>query len=63
MAIFVVLAAIYYSIFLLFRKIERKIVKHFFDYKYNFVRCLEESIQGAELINICEFKKEVMQRA
>jgi ABC-type bacteriocin/lantibiotic exporter with double-glycine peptidase domain len=62
-AIFIVLAAIYYSIFVLFRKIERKIVKHFYDYKYNFVRCLQESIDGAEMFNICEFKTEVIARA
>ena len=46
-AIFIVLAAMYYSIFILFRKVTRKILKHYYDYKYNFVRCLQESIQGS----------------
>ena len=62
-AIFIVLASIYYSIFNIFRKVERKIVKHYFDYKYNFVRTLEESIQGAELVTICGLKPDVLKRA
>jgi len=62
-AIFVVLSAIYYSIFYLFRKVERRIVKHYYEYKYNYVRSLEESIQGAELFNICGLKQQVLARA
>lgn len=62
-AIFVVLAFVYYSILYLFRKIERKIVKHYYDYKYNFVRSLEESLQGAELFKVADIKKDVMARA
>jgi hypothetical protein len=38
-------------------------VKHYFDYKYNFVRTLEESIQGAELFTICDLKPDVLKRA
>jgi hypothetical protein len=38
-------------------------VKHYYDYKYNYVRSLEESIQGAELFNICGRKTDVIERA
>lgn len=58
-----VLSAVYYSIFYLFRKVERRIVKHYYDYKYNYVRSLEESIQGAEMFNICGLKAHVLARA
>lgn len=63
LAIFILLATIYYSILRLFRKVERKIVQHYYDYKYNFVRCLEEGLQGAELVNVCGVKDEVLRRA
>lgn len=38
-------------------------MRHYYEYKYNYVRSLEESIQGAEIFNICQLKAEVIRRA
>lgn len=62
-SIFLVLTSIYYLIFVIFRKVLFKIVKHYYDCKYNYVRVFEESIEGAEVIRVWGIKKDVMLRA
>lgn len=44
---FAIIIFLYASIYLIFRKVENKIITHYYDYKYGFVKCFEESLQGA----------------
>ena len=61
--IFTLIIGIYTSIFLVFRSVERKIVKHYYDYKYGFVKCFEESIEGADYFRVFGSKKKLVKRA
>ena len=49
---FTLIAGLYFSILWLFRTVERKVVKHFYDFKYEYVKNLEESIQGSDYFHI-----------
>ena len=48
----VVVAMFYYFILSILRKANSQIVKHYYDYKYEFVKVFNESIEGAQLIKI-----------
>jgi len=48
----VIVAVIYFGIFLMLRKVHSCIVKHHSEYKYEFVKVFNESIQGASFIKI-----------
>lgn len=45
------------------RKAHSQIVKHYYDYKYEFVKVFNESIEGAQLIKIYGVGKELIQKA
>ena len=57
------LVAVYYLAFKLVRTVEKKVVKYYYDYKYSFVRLLEESVRGAGMYKIFAIKPEIMKRA
>lgn len=61
--IFSLIIAIYTSIFLVFRSVEKKIVRHYYDYKYGFVKCFEESLEGADYFRVFGSKKKIVRRA
>lgn len=52
----ILIGTIYISILLFLRSVERKVVSHYYDYKYEFVRVFEESITSAEIIKIYDVK-------
>lgn len=54
---------IYYSIMIFLRECESKVVMHYYDYKYQFVRVFEESLRGAETIKIFDVKREFTEKA
>ncbi len=62
MTIFLV-CAVYYSISVILRKVEHKVVRHYYDYKYEFVRVFEECLEGAVLFQIFGTQADVMRRA
>ena len=62
-AIFSTIFAFYTSIFWVFRSVEKKIVKHYYDYKYGFVKCFEESLEGADYFRVFGSKKKLVTRA
>jgi hypothetical protein len=41
---FAVIIFLYTTIYIIFRKVENKVVVKFYDYKYGFVKCFEESL-------------------
>ena len=57
------LIVIYYVAFKLIRTVEKKVVKFYYDYKYSYVRLLEESVRGAGMYKVFGIKPEIMQRA
>lgn len=57
------IGTIYVSILLFLRSIETKVVSHYYDYKYEFVRVFEESITASEIIKIYDVKAEFIERA
>lgn len=59
----VFIGIIYYSILVFLRKVESKIVCHYYDYKYSLVRTFEECIRGAQIIKIFSVKEEFLKRA
>lgn len=38
---FSVIISIYTAIYLIFRQVEKKIIMHYYDFKYGFVKCFE----------------------
>jgi hypothetical protein len=50
------IGTIYISILYFLRSIETKVVAHYYDYKYEFVRVFEESIAASEIIKIYDVK-------
>jgi ABC-type bacteriocin/lantibiotic exporter with double-glycine peptidase domain len=56
-------AILYFCILTLLRKAHSKIVKHFYDYKYEFVKVFNESIEGAQLIKIYGVGRELIEKA
>jgi len=61
--ILLVFTSIYYLIFVVFRNVLLKIVRHYYSCKYNYVRVFEESIDGAGIVRVWGIKKDVMARA
>jgi len=45
-------AAIYTAIWGFLRRAQVRILRHFYDYKYQFVKVFNESIEGAQLIKV-----------
>jgi hypothetical protein len=45
------------------RSIETKVVSHYYEYKYEFVRVFEESITSSEIIRIYDVKLEFLETA
>ena len=60
---FTVVTVLYTSVFLAFRMVEKKIVAHYYDYKYGFVKCFEESIEGADYFRVFGSKNNLIKRA
>lgn len=56
------LMVVYYVAFKVIRTVEKKVVKYYYDYKYSYVRLLEESVRGAGMYKIFGIKSEVMKR-
>lgn len=56
------LIVIYFTVFKIIRSVEKKVVKYYYDYKYSYVRVLEESVRGAGMYKIFGIKKEIMKR-
>lgn len=56
------IGTIYASILLFLRAIESKVVSHYYDYKYQFVRVFQESITASEIIKIYDVKAEFLER-
>jgi hypothetical protein len=50
----VIVGVIYSGIFFILRKVHSCILKHHSDYKYEFVKVFNESVQGASFIKIYE---------
>lgn len=46
------LMVVYYVVFKVIRTVEKKVVKYYYDYKYSYVRLLEESVRGAGMYKI-----------
>lgn len=60
---FTVIIFLYTAIYLVFRKVEKKIIAHYYDYKYGFVKCFEESLEGAEYFKIFDCQGYLLKRA
>lgn len=56
-------AGLYFAIWSLVRKAQVCILKRYYDYKYEFVKVFNESIEGSNLINVFGVKKEVVIKA
>jgi ABC-type bacteriocin/lantibiotic exporter with double-glycine peptidase domain len=56
-------ALLYFSILTLLRRAHSKILKHHYDYKYEFVKVFNESIEGAQLIKIYGVGRELVRKA
>lgn len=56
-------AFLYFSILTLLRRAHSKILKHYYDYKYEFVKVFNESIEGAQLIKIYGVGRELVRKA
>lgn len=61
--IFGVIALLYFTIFVLFRKVEKLVVKHYYDFKYSFVKTFEESLEGADYFHVYGSKNYIIKRA
>jgi hypothetical protein len=46
------ITATYLTVYYILRTVERKVVNYYEEYKYHYVRVLEESIGGAKLIEL-----------
>lgn len=57
------IACIYYGLYAGVRKAQSMIVSHYYDYKYEFVKVFNESIEGAGVIRIYGVGKEVLRKA
>lgn len=55
-------AGVYYCIWELCRNAEMLILKRYYDYKYEFVKVFNESLEGAQLINVCGANNEVIEK-
>lgn len=53
----VFLTVIYFSVFKIIRAVEKKVIKNYYDYKYSYVRVLEESVRGADIYRVFNIKK------
>lgn len=58
-----VVAGLYFFILTLLRRAHSKILKHYYDYKYEFVKVFNESIEGAQLIKIYGVGRELVRKA
>jgi len=58
----ILVCAVYFSIGVILRKVEHKVVKHFYDYKYEFVKIFEECIEGGITIQIFGGVDDVLRR-
>jgi exosortase/archaeosortase len=56
------LVIVYFFVFKTIRTVEKKVIKNYYDYKYSYVRLLEESVRGATIYKIFNIKEEVMKR-
>lgn len=56
-------AFLYFLILRLLRRAHSRILKHYYDYKYEFVKVFNESIEGAPLIKVYGVAHEVVQKA
>ena len=61
--IFGLIALIYFSIFTLFRKVEKLVVKHYYDFKYAFVKTFQESLEGADYFHVFGSRQYIIKRA
>jgi hypothetical protein len=61
--IITLIAIVYFSVFAFLRAVENKVVHHYYDYKYEFVRVFEESVTASEIIKIYDVKAEFLERA
>lgn len=52
------IALLYGAVWSLLRVVECHVVQHYYDFKYAFVRVLEESIQGAQTFRIFHVESE-----
>lgn len=60
---FSIIILIYTAIYIIFRLVQKKVVTHYYDYKYGFVKSYEESLEGAEYFDIFETQDEFIKRA
>ncbi len=56
------LVVVYYLVFKVIRTVEKKVIKFYYDYKYSYVRVLEESVRGASMYQIFDIKNEILKR-
>lgn len=61
--IFGIISILYISIFLVFRKVERLVVRHYYDYKYSFVKTFEEGLEGADYFHVYGKDEFIIKRA
>jgi hypothetical protein len=57
-----VVCAIYLSIGFILRRVEHKVVKHYYDYKYEFVKIFEECLDGGLTIQMFRGVDDVLRR-
>ena len=50
------IAMIYLLIFRIIRNVEKKVIRNYYNYKYGFVRILEESLRGADMFKVYDVK-------
>lgn len=60
---FTIIIIIYTAIYLIFRKVQNRVIQHYYDYKYGFVKCFEEGLQGAEYFAVYGSKTSLIKRA
>lgn len=60
---FSVIILLYAAIYAVFRLVEKKVVAYYYDYKYGFVKCYEESLEGSEYFDLFDKKNEFVRRA
>lgn len=54
--IIIFISTIYISVLFILRAVETKVVNHYEEYKYEFVRVFEESMTSSEIIRIYDVK-------
>ena len=57
------ITATYLTVYYILRTVERKVVNYYEEYKYHYVRVLEESIGGAKLIELNGASNQVLKNA